>query len=150
VGATGPRGAERFDQNTDAISANLTIDQIAYPAITALNVTNNGSTSYRFVNHYSTADNPTIYVISGLTIAFSLDCAGFPFVIQTTGGSNFNSGLIHVATNGVISTGASAQGKDFGTLYWQIPVNVTGNYRYQCGTIPVMSGTINIKDIVSI
>jgi len=102
------------------------------------------------VNHYSTIDNPNIYVISGTTIAFHLECSGFPFVIQTAGGSNFNTGLIHVGTNGFISTGALAQGKDVGTLYWQIPTSVTGNYRYQCGTIPIMSGTVTIKDIVSI
>ena len=121
--------------------------QFAYPAITALDVTNSGSLAYLFNNQYS-GNNPTIYAISGTTIAFNLNVASnHPFLIQTSGGVNYNTGLIHVATNGTVSTGTNAQGQTSGTLYWQIPAGTTGNYRYQCSLHPAMVGVITIKDI---
>jgi plastocyanin len=125
--------------------------QLAYPAITALDVTPNGSLSYSFNNQYS-GNNPTIYAISGTTIAFNLTNVGgsHPFLIQTSGGSNYNTGLIHVAVDGTVSTGTNAQGKTTGTLYWQIPAGTTGNYRYQCSNHGVMNGVITIKDISAI
>ena len=123
--------------------------QFAYPAITALDVTNSGSLAYLFNNQYS-GNNPTLYAISGTTIAFNLNVGGHPFLIQTSGGSNYNTGLIHVATNGTVTTGTNAQGQTTGTLYWQIPVGTTGNYRYQCSFHPAMVGVITIKDISAI
>jgi plastocyanin len=125
--------------------------QFAYPAITALDVTPNGSSAYLFNNQYS-GNNPTIYAISGTTIAFNLTNVGatHPFLIQTSGGSNYNTGLIHVAVNGTVSTGTNAQAQTTGTLYWQIPAGTTGNYRYQCSNHAGMNGVITIKDISAI
>jgi plastocyanin len=125
--------------------------QFAYPAITVLDVTPSGSLAYLFNNQYS-GNNPTIYAISGTTIAFNLTNVGgsHPFLIQTSGGSNFNTGLIHVATNGTVSTGTNAQGQTSGTLYWQIPATTTGAYRYQCANHVAMVGVITIKDISAI
>lgn len=120
-----------------------------YPAITQLDVTNNGTTSYQFNNQYS-GDNPTIYAISGTTIAFDLNVSGHPFLIQTSGGANYDTGLIHIATDGTETTGSSAQGKESGTLYWQIPAATTGNYQYICSIHSGMVGTITIKDISAI
>lgn len=117
-----------------------------YPAITQLDVTNNGASSYQFNNQY-TGDNPTIYAISGTTIAFKLNVTGHPFLVRTSGLTNFNAGLVHVATDGTISTGSSAQGKTSGTLYWQIPAATTGTYKYQCSIHSGMVGDIVIKDI---
>lgn len=125
--------------------------QFAYPAITVLDVTPSGSLAYLFNNQYS-GNNPTIYAISGTTIAFNLSGVGgsHPFLIQTSGGSNYNTGLIHVATDGTVTTGSGAQGKTSGTLYWQIPATTTGNYKYQCSNHVAMAGTITIKDISAI
>lgn len=119
---------------------------VTYPAITQLDVTNNGASSYQFNNQYS-GDNPTIYAISGTTIAFKLNVTGHPFLVRTSGLTNFNTGLVHVATDGTISTGSSAQGKTSGTLYWQIPAATTGTYKYQCSIHSGMVGDIVIKDI---
>jgi plastocyanin len=136
-----------FNGLTDATSASITIDKIAYQAMTRFNVTNVTAIAYQFNNHY-TGNNPTIYVISGTTVAFNLNVSGHPFLIQDTVGNNYNTGLIHVSTSGVVSTGASAQGRQSGTLYWQIPQNIGGNnYRYQCSIHPAMVGLITIKDI---
>ena len=144
-------GATAFTGLSDISTSGLTVDKIYLPAITMLAVTANGSTAYRF-DQYGTADDPTIYAISGTTIAFDLSAvtASHPFLIQTSGGSNYNDGLIHVATNGTVSTGTNAQAKTSGTLYWKIPAVTTGNYRYQCSNHGAMFGVITIKDISAI
>ena len=140
-------GATAFTGLSD--SAGATVDQIYLPAITALAVTNNGASAYRF-DQYGTADNPTIYAINGTTIAFKLTVSGHPFLIQTSGGSNYNEGLVHVTTGGVVTTGSSAQGQTSGTLYWKIPESISGNYRYICSIHGGMVGVITIKNFASI
>jgi hypothetical protein len=136
---------------TDAAAASLTVDKIYLPAITMLTVTNLGSTAYRF-DQYGTTNNPTIYALNATTIAFNLQATGRPFLIQDSTGTNYNTGLIHVSTSGVVSTGADAQGKDSGTLYWKIPDSISSlpNYRYQCDTQVAMVGAINIKSFAGI
>jgi len=119
------------------------------PAITRLDVTAPTSLAYLFNNQYS-GDNPTIYAISGTTIAFSLNVAGHPFLVRTSGGSNYNTGLIHVSTTGVVSTGSNAQGKVSGTLYWQIPQGTSGAYQYICSNHGGMVGVITVKQISSL
>lgn len=143
-------GVTQFSNLTDASSASLTIDKIYLPAITSLAVTNNSALAYRFDQYGSTTDNPTIYVISGTTIAFNLNVGGHPFLIQTSGGVNYNTGLVHVSTSGTVSTGAAAQGQQTGTLYWKIPYGISGNYRYICSIHGAMVGIISVKDIAAI
>ena len=141
--------SSNFSTLTDSITASLTIDEIYLPAITALTVTNSGALAYRF-DQYGTSNNPTIYALSGTTIAFKINASGHPFVIQTNAGVNYNTGLVHVTTGGVVTTEASAQGKDSGTLYWKIPESISGNYRYQCSLHGPMVGTITIKSFGTI
>jgi hypothetical protein len=135
-------GATAFTGLSD--SAGLTVDKFYLPAITMLAVTNNSFSSYRF-DQYGTADNPTIYAINGTTIAFNLNASGHPFLIQNGAGVNYNTGLIHVSTGGAVTTGSSAQGKDSGTLYWKIPTDISGGYRYQCSSHAPMVGSILVK-----
>jgi plastocyanin len=150
TGATGDSGSATFSGTTDATAAAITIDEVAYSAITRLSVTNSGSSAYLFNNQYS-GNNPTIYAISGTTIAFNLAVTGHPFLIKTaSGAANYDTGLIHVATDGTVTTGSSAQGKVTGTLYWQVPANISGAYAYQCSIHSGMLGVITIKDISAI
>jgi hypothetical protein len=142
-------GAGTFSSLSDISSTGVTVDKIYLPAITMLNVTNIGATAYRF-DQYGSTNNPTIYALNGATIAFNLNITGHPFLIQTPGGANFNTGLIHVSTNGQVSTGADAQGKVSGTLYWKIPDTVSGGYRYQCSLHGAMVGSIVIKNFATI
>ena len=121
------------------------------PAITRLVVTANGSSAYRF-DQYGTADDPTIYAISGTTIAFDLNALtspSHPFLIRFSG-ANYDTGLVHVTAGGVVTTGSSAQGKTSGTLYWKIPAGISGAYGYLCGNHGLMIGTITVKDISAI
>lgn len=147
--STGGSDSAGFGGLYDVITAGLTIDDIAYPAITRIEVSAADNSAYQMAPY--TGNNPTIYAISGTTIAFKLEQgASHPLLIQTSGGVNYDTGLIHISTGGTKSTEASAQGKTSGTLYWQIPVGTTGTYHYQCQAHAGMVGNIVIKDITAI
>ena len=117
------------------------------PSVTRLDVTNSGASAYRFDQYGSAVDDPTLYVRAGETIAFNLNNAGHPFAIRVSdGGANYDTGLTHVATDGTVSTGSSAQGKVAGTLYWKVPYALGGNtYVYQCTAHAGMIGDIVIE-----
>jgi hypothetical protein len=142
-----------FSGTTDATSASITIDEVAYSAIARLVVTANGTSAYQFNSHYS-GDDPTIFVLGGTTISFNLSEASHPFKLQEDIGSGFvdiAAGLIHVTPTGVTTTNASAQGKTSGTLYWNVPVTAaSGGYRYICASHGTMVGTITHKSLSAI
>ena len=64
--------------------------------------------------------------------------------------SNGGDNLVHIATNGTVTTGTSANAQTSGWLIWQIPnfsakQNAsTGNYSYQCTSHNGMWGQIFI------
>ena len=147
---SGGGGSVALSSVTEVYTAGLTVDQFYLPAITKLNVTANGVNHYRF-DQYGTTDDPTIYAINATTIAFNLaGASGHPFLIQDNTGTNYNTGLVHVSTDGIVSTGSAAQNKASGTLYWKIPDSISGNYRYQCGNHLAMVGIITIKNFATI
>ena len=150
ITSTVSAGATAFTGLSDVNAAGLTVDEIYLPAITRLDVTANGISAYRF-DQYSTTDNPTIYAISGTTIAFNFASLGsHPFLIRYAG-ANYSTGLVHVSTGGTVLTGASAQAQTTGTLYWKIPAGISGDYGYLCQSHPGgMNGTITIKAISAI
>lgn len=143
ISSTVSSGVSNFVGLADAVAASLTIDKIYLPAITMLVVNNVGATAYTF-DQYS-GNNPTIFALAGATIAFNLNIGGHPFLIQDPTGTNYNIGLTHVTTSGVVTTGADAQGKTSGTLYWKPPESISGNYRYQCSIHAGMFGVITVK-----
>ena len=148
TGPAGANGATTFAALTD--NASLTADQFYLPAITKLTVTASGSSAYLF-DQYS-GNNPTIYAISGTTIAFNLGTgvlSSHPFLIRYSG-ANYDVGLTHVTSAGVVTTGSAAQGKTSGTLYWKIPASISGSYGYLCSNHGTMVGVISIKDISAI
>ena len=119
-------------------------------AVTRLTVTNSGSSAY-LIDQY-TGNNPSIYVSGGETIAFNLNgITGHPFMIRvSSGGSNYDTGLTHVANNGTVTTQSSAQGQVSGTLYWKVPFNLIGStYVYQCSNHAGMVGNIVIQQPAS-
>ena len=148
IAATGG-GVTSFSELSDVVASSLRIDRIYLPAITMLTVTHSGATAYLFDQY--TGNNPTIYAITGTTIAFDLDgTTGHPFLVQDATGTNFTTGLIHVSSTGVVSTGSNAQGKTSGTLYWKIPDSASGTCRYQCSIHSAMVGSIIVKNFVSV
>ena len=142
----GGGGSSTFSGLTEISTADVDAHDIALQAKTTHIMTPNGSSAYRS-DIYGTADNPTIYVRAGETIAFDLTdvTSSHPFQIETSGGSAYNDGLIHIATNGTRTTGASAQGKTSGTLYWKVPGTISGTYKYICTVHGSMIGDIEIE-----
>ena len=136
--------------------SNLTIDKIALPAATMYAVLFRSVFAYTFTSHIP-GDNPTLYALSGTTIAFNLQVPGHPFALQTTGGATLNpatntalGSFYWVGTDGIVAEGLSAQARDVGTLYWIIGAGATGTYRYQCTLHPAMRGEIVIKNIAAL
>lgn len=139
-----------FSSLGDAATAGLTIDEIAHPAANKFVFTAPDNTGW-VVEGFETK-NPTLFAVSGTTIAFKIGSvfSGFNLTIRDSEG-NYNTGLYHVETTGVTTLGSLAQSKDSGTLYWRIPINDPGTYSYTClGEQATMTGTITIKNITTI
>lgn len=137
-----------FATLTESAATSLTIDKIYLQAITRIVVTNSGNSAYLFDQY--TGNNPTLYALSGTTIAFELNCPGHPFLIQDGTATNYNTGLVHVSATGEVTTGSNAQGYANGTLYWKVPGSISGTYRYQCSAHVAMVGAITVKGFASI
>jgi hypothetical protein len=129
-------------------SSNLAL---SFSATTILEVTNSGSSAYIF-SQYDSLNNPNISTSSATTLGFKLNVSGHPFYIRLGDNTaDYNTGLVHVDTTGTLSYGSSAQGKVSGTLFWRIPHNAVGNYKYRCVNHPsVMIGDINVANTAAI
>src|SRR5210317_777495 len=115
-----------------------------------IDVTNNGSSNYLFDSHYSGA-NPTLYLRGGTTYALKLNVSGHPFHLQTvsgaySSGNAYTTGLTHIATDGTVSTGASALLKETGTLYVEVPSGSDTTIYYACQYHSGMAGSIILQD----
>ena len=131
-----------------------------YGAAVTYDISANGSSAYivsnmGFGKGGAAFNNPELTVRNETTIAFDLNglAGAHPFHIRSgnSGTNNFSNTLIHVAVDGTISTGASAQGKNTGVLYWQIPHDIVSSgrdsYQYYCSShAGAMYGNVNIKD----
>ena len=146
-----------YNKTTDVLSAkNIVISGNSYfgnanlhEGITQLSVTNDGASAYLFDQY--TGSNPSVYVGAGETLSFNLNVSGHPFVIrQSSGGANTSADLTHISTTGVVSTGADAQGKVSGVLFWKVPFSLVGStYVYQCTIHGGMVGNIVIQQPAS-
>jgi len=130
------------------VSANLTL---SFGATTILEVTHSGSAAYLF-SQYDSLNNPNVSAFSATTLGFKLNVAGHPFQIRLGNNTaNFDTGLVHVSPTGTLSYGSAAQGQVNGTLFWRIPHNAVGNYKYRCTNHPsVMIGEINVANTAGI
>ena len=144
---TGSGGSSTLAGLTEVDTADLDVHDMAYPATTVHVMTPNGSTAYRS-DHYGTTDNPTLYVNAGETIAFDLTgvTSSHPFEIRSDASTAYSTGLIHVAPDGTRTTGSNAQGKTSGVLYWKVPGDISGTYKYICNVHSSMIGDIVIAD----
>ena len=149
-----------MQDNSAFTTAFPTIDTSHIFRITAVS----GSSHYTFSNYNSDgtdSNDPSLYLLCNHTYAFYLGWGGgHPFAIRTgsdgTGAgtnltaSNGGDNLVHIATNGTVTTGTSANAQSTGWLIWQIPnfsakQNAsTGNYGYQCTSHAAMFGQIYI------
>ena len=128
------------------------------------------SYGYRFENYNSNGTNMdsgagdavgTLTVFEDQIMMFQLNQGGHAFAIRTgaSGGntgtnltsSNGGNNLIHIATDGTVTSGTSANAKTSGTLIWKVPhfgSNQASTYYYQCTAHPAsMYGLIKIRTI---
>ena len=128
-----------------------------YGAAVTYDISANGAVGYLVTNmgFDKIGNNPELTVRNESTVAFDLNglAGAHPFHIRSgaSGTDYFSNTLIHVATDGTISTGASAQGKNTGVLYWQIPHDIVSSgrdsYTYVCSSHPSnMKGNVVVKD----
>ena len=131
-----------------------------YGAAVTYDISANSSTAYIVTNMGfgkggAAFNNPELTVRNESTVAFDLNglAGAHPFYIRSgaSGTSYFSNTLIHVAVDGTITTGASAQGKNSGVLYWQIPHDIVSSgrdsYTYVCSSHPSnMKGNVVVKD----
>jgi hypothetical protein len=129
-------------------SSNLAL---SFSSTTILEVTNSGSGYYIF-SQYDSLQNPNVSTFSATTLGFKLNVSGHPFHIRLGDNTaDYNTGLVHVDTTGTLSYGSSAQGKVSGTLFWRIPHDAVGNYKYRCVNHPsVMIGNINVANTAAV
>jgi len=130
------------------VSANLAL---SFGATTILEVTHSGSSAYLF-SQYDSLNNPNVSAFSATTLGFKLNVTGHPFQIRLGNNTaNFDTGLVHVSPTGTLSYGSAAQGQVNGTLFWRIPHDSVGNYKYRCTNHPgVMIGEINVANTAGI
>jgi len=121
------------------------------PASAVFDVTHGGG--YYFFNSHYSGNSPTLYLKSGHTYAFKLNVAGHPFHLQTipnpsggypvsySAGNPYTTGLVHVSTNGTVTTGAVGP-QQTGTLYIKVPTNSNSKIYYACQNHAYMGNTI--------
>ena len=113
INFTGTLGVTSYNALSEVQNTGRTIDKSYMPAFAMIRMNNVGNTAYSVDSHGYTGNNPTIYAIGGMTIAFDLDgVGGHPFEIQDGTGTAYSTGLTHVDVIGNVSTGASANGQD--------------------------------------
>ena len=140
-------GSSTFAGLTEIALADLDVHDIALQAKS--NYVMTGPDSSKYLIDQLPGNNPTIYATAGETIAINIDgvTSSHPLEIRQPNGSTaYNTGLIHYAPDGTKTTGSSAQGKTTGTLFWKIPGNISGTYKYICNVHSGMIGDIVIAD----
>ena len=106
----------------------------------AFDVTNNGSSAYRFNNGgFANDDNPTIHLIKGQSYKFRVNASGHPFYLKTTPGT----GTGNQYTDGVTNNGAAQGNVDF-----VVPQDAPDIIYYQCSVHSGMNGKIYLGDMV--
>jgi hypothetical protein len=118
-----------------------------------IDVTASGSAAYLFNSHYS-GNNPTLYLRAGHTYAFNLQQGGsHPFFLQTvsgaySSGNAYSTGLTHVTTAGVVTTGAVGA-QSSGVLYIEVPSGSSSTIFYACSNHSGMQGKIVLGNITN-
>ena len=161
-------GSNSYDNKQIKVMQDNSAFTTAFPMIDSSHIFRvtavSGSNHYTFSNYNSDGtdqNDPSLYLLCNHTYAFYLGWgSGHPFAIRTgsdgTGAgtnltaSNGGDNLVHIATNGTVTTGTSANAQSTGWLIWQIPnfsakqTASTGNYSYQCTSHAGMWGQIFI------
>lgn len=159
LGFVGTNGiTTTVNDSNNTIETRLTDDFYSdnyLPASSIFDVTHSGG-YYLFSSH--SGNSPTLYLKSGHTYAFKLNVSGHPFFLQTipnpsgpypvsySSGNPYTTGLVHVSTNGTVTTGAVGP-QQTGTLYVKVPANSNSKIYYACQFHAYMGNTIVLGSI---
>lgn len=110
------------------------------------------SSGFNYVVEGLSGNVPSLYVLNGFTYAFALDIGStHPLIIRDSLGNAVVDGMKHVAADGTETLGSSANtGRTSGTLYWTVPYEVSGDYKYQCVNHSGMIGNVVVKNITAL
>ena len=141
AGPTGPTGAQG--------TSSYAFSRAANPGNKII-VSANGTDGFLMSSY--TGNNPTVFTLNGTTLAFDLTVLGAnePFRILNSSNSEVVTDILHISNTGVFTTGAGAQAQTAGIVFWQIPVTVSGTYRYASANTSALSGNLVIKDITAL
>ena len=153
-------GTDSFDNkdiNLFGTTLNFTAGLSLFMGAHIFTISGADGTDYTFQYYEddgSSTTDPALVLIEDHTYVFNLSFASssHPFQIQTTDGTALTNstgarGLLHIALDGTVTEGTSANGKYEGFLIWRVPhfgANST-NYRYRCTAHSGMGNTIVIK-----
>lgn len=99
--------------------------------------------------------HPTIHTYPGSFIQFNLDLEVETFNLYVGNETNVGespinvSGIVFIDENFTVSSGPNANGKLKGTLFWHIPYDAEGIFRYESGVTSNFKGTINVLPLPS-
>lgn len=100
-----------------------------------------------------TGINPTIYLLAGLTYCFDIQTESPVVITEFNNDENYVvDGMVYYNDFVPIKmTGADANdGKKVGQIYWTIPPDVSGDFKYQNPSDPSMFGRIRVKSMYNI
>jgi len=133
-GAQGPAGNSSF-----RLAVNSAVDSFNKILVTSV-----ANTAFNFSGY--SGSNPTLYALSGSTLAFDLGSANASITLLDTSNTAIANNLAYISPLEVYYYNGDAQGQSTGVLYWQIPIDANGVYHYVSSNTNLY-GNINILDI---
>jgi hypothetical protein len=116
------------------------------PAINTFNVTNNGSSAYRFNGMgFQNVDDPALKLYRGMTYDFNLNVGTHTFFITTEPKAGDYEGVSGVALTE--DSGVYNNGIGNGILRFTVPQNAPSVLWYNCQNHAAMSGQIQVQTI---
>lgn len=133
------------DQNGNVTVKSISITSAVTP-VTGADFTVR-EVSGQFVFDDLVGDNPNISFTKGTIYKIDLYLTSLTFNIRDAG-SFFNTGLSHTATDGTVSNGVAAQGKQTGRITFGVPDTAPSTLTYE-GALGVPNGTIAVNDVLT-
>ena len=138
--------------NTQNLNSSGTIQGVeilgsgGLPAINTFNVTNYGSSAYRFNGMgFQNVDDPALKLYRGMTYDFNLNVGTHTFFITTEPKAGDYEGISGVALTE--DSGVYNNGSTYGILRFTVPQNAPSVLWYNCQNHAAMSGQIQVQTI---
>jgi len=91
--------------------------------------------------------NPDVPITKGRTYRFNLDLSVYTFSIRNSDGSDVSTGIVHVSSDNVTTSGVGANDKSSGYVQWTVPINAAG--LYYANVTGIIKGDFDISEPTS-